>query len=68
MSARKANRRMKIGAVAFALALLFILWLPLGIFELVPFLFSLPGESALRTHAGIAVSLLLVAAWGFWER
>ncbi len=53
--------------MVFMLAVLFILWLPLGILEIVPFIFALPGESELRSHAGIAVSLLLLAAWGFWE-
>jgi hypothetical protein len=59
---------MIVGALAFALAMIFILWLPLGILEIVPFVFALPGESELRSHAGIAVSLLLIAAWGFWGR
>lgn len=68
MIPRIASRRMKIGAIALILALLSIIWLPLGILGVVPLPFALPGESALRTHAGIAVALLLIAAWAFWER
>ena len=60
--------RRNFGAVAFVFALLFIVWLPLGILEIVPFLVNLPGESELRSHAGLAVGCLLIAAWGFWER
>ena len=57
-----------IGACAFALALVFIVWLPLGIFNVVPFVIELPGESSLRLHTAAAIACLLVAAWGFWER
>ena len=59
--------RITIGRCAFALALVCIAWLPLGILEVVPFVLKWPGESSLRLHAGAAVGSLLVAAWGFWE-
>jgi hypothetical protein len=58
----------RIGVCAFALSLLFIAWLPLGIADVVPFVIELPGQSSLRLHAATAVVFLLVAAWGFWER
>ncbi len=68
MIAQIPKPRFVFGAIAFALAMLNVLWLPLGILEIVPFAFTLPGQTGLRTHAGVAVGLLLVAAWGFWER
>jgi hypothetical protein len=60
-------RRRAIGALSFAMAMVFIAWLPLGLFDIVPFAFALRGESELRTHGAAAVIFLLVAAWGFWE-
>lgn len=65
---QRHGRRRAIGALSFATALVFIAWLPLGLFDVVPFVISLPGESALRTHGAAAVACLLVAAWGFWEQ
>jgi len=67
MAIRFRKWQRSIGRCAFALALIFIVWLPLGIFNLVPFVIELPGESSLRLHAGAAVACLMVAAWGFWE-
>ncbi|MEO5691575.1 MAG: hypothetical protein ABIQ72_00490 [Usitatibacter sp.] len=49
------------------MALAFIAWLPLGIFQIVPFVLALPGETSLRVHAAAAVGSLMVAAWGFWD-
>jgi hypothetical protein len=60
--------RPKIGVIAAVLAAIFVLWLPLGILDIVPFTFTIPGESAVRSHAGLAVGSLMVAAWGFWGR
>ncbi len=68
MASRLSKWQRPIGAVAFVLALVFIAWLPLGIFDLVPFVIALPGQSSLRLHAAAAVASLMVAAWGFWER
>lgn len=59
--------RRAIGISAGIGALLFTAWLPLGLLNVVPFAFQIPGESALRTHAGIAVALLMVSAWAYWE-
>jgi hypothetical protein len=59
--------RRLVGASAFALALLFVAWLPLGALEIIPFVLTLPGEPSLRVHAAAAVACLAVAAWGFWN-
>ncbi|NBS56179.1 MAG: hypothetical protein EBS65_03800 [Betaproteobacteria bacterium] len=59
--------RRSIGAVSFAVALIFIAWLLLGILDVVPLVLQLPGESTVRSHAGAAVLLLMIAAWGYWE-
>lgn len=60
--------RRRIGAIAFGMAVLLIIWLPLGILGVVPFLVNLPGESELRSHAGLAVGCLMIAAWAFWDK
>jgi len=57
-----------VGKSAFALAIMFVGWLPLGTLQMIPFVLQLPGESSLRVHAAAAVACLMVAAWGFWER
>ncbi len=49
------------------MAIIGIIWIPLGIFEIVPLLLKLPGESAVRTHAGVAVACLLLSSWCYWE-
>lgn len=67
MAEARPSRRRAVGVVAFSMALLFIAWLPLGVFDIVPFALSLYGESALRTHGAAAVVCLMVAAWGFWD-
>lgn len=59
--------RRTIGAGSFALALASVSWLLLGMFNWVPLVLQLPGESLLRTHATAAVACLMVAAWGFWD-
>ena len=59
--------RRLIGVSAFALALLFLAWLPLGALEIIPFVLTLPGEPSLRVHAAATVGCLMVAAWGFWN-
>lgn len=60
--------RRQLSVLAFLLACLASIWLYLGMFEIVPFFFQIPGETALRTHASIAVIFLLLAAWGFWNQ
>ncbi len=59
--------RRTIGRVAIVFATVFIVWLPAGMLDIVPFVLSLPGESRLRSHAGAAVVCLLVAAWAYWN-
>lgn len=68
MLIRFARVRRAIGSGAFALALLCIVWLPLGVLNIVPFVLQIPGEPSVRAHASVAIGCLLVAAWGFWER
>jgi hypothetical protein len=67
MSAKLTNLRRVIGRCSFTLALVFLAWLPLGILQIVPFVFELQGEPRLRVHAAAAVGCLMIAAWGFWE-
>ena len=67
MSARFINLRQVIGRCSFTLALMFLAWLPLGILNIVPFVFELNGEPRLRVHAAAVVGCLMIAAWGFWE-
>ena len=57
----------KIGKVAIFLAILAVIWLLLGMFNIVPFLIELPQETSIRAHASLAVILLLVASWAFWN-
>lgn len=64
----RSKLRTKLGWMAVFCAVVFVVWLPLGIVELVPFVFEIPGETLLRSHAGLAVGSLMVAAWGFWEK
>ena len=67
MAKRSVKLQRMIGTAAFLLALMFIVWLPLGILHVVPLVLELPGESSLRVHAAAAVGCLVVAAWGFWD-
>jgi hypothetical protein len=62
-----SRTRVKLGWLAAIFAGLFAAWLPLGVYEIVPFVFHIPGETELRSHAGLAVGALMIAAWGFWE-
>ncbi|MDG2252110.1 MAG: hypothetical protein P8K73_00500 [Methylophilaceae bacterium] len=57
----------KIGQVAIFLAILAVIWLLLGIIDIVPFLIELPQETSIRAHASLAVILLLIASWAFWN-
>ncbi|MFT7234502.1 MAG: hypothetical protein ACI9QV_000064 [Methylophagaceae bacterium] len=59
--------RNSIATLAFILATLSGLWLLLGMLEIVPLVFQIPGGSTVRTHASITVTCLLLASWGFWE-
>jgi len=57
----------KIGKVALFLSLLSVLWLILGMFNIVPLLIELPNETNIRAHASLAVILLLIGSWAFWN-
>jgi|TARA_B110000971_G_scaffold1302_1_gene1348 hypothetical protein len=57
----------KIGKVAIFLAILAVIWLLLGMTNIVPFLIELPQETSIRAHASLAVILLLIASWAFWN-
>ncbi|MDG2202402.1 MAG: hypothetical protein P8L29_02945 [Burkholderiales bacterium] len=63
-----SDLRLKLGWLAAVCSALFAIWLPLGVLEYVPFVFEIPGETMLRSHAGLAVGALMVSAWGFWEK
>ena len=65
----KKNNSMKrkIGKVALFLASLAVIWLLLGMVNIVPFLIELPQETSIRAHASIAVMFLLIASWAFWN-
>lgn len=60
--------RSQLSKLAALFACLSSIWLFLGMFETIPFVFQIPGETMLRTHASIAVIFLLLAAWGFWNQ
>jgi hypothetical protein len=67
MSNKRGNTRRAIGVLFLVTAVLQILWLPLGILEVLPFVLQLPGESPLRSHAGATVASLGIAAWAWWD-
>ena len=56
-----------IGKAAIFLASLAVIWLLLGMVNIVPFLIELPQESTIRAHASIAVIFLLIGSWAFWN-
>ncbi|MGY8874581.1 MAG: hypothetical protein ACKVJB_06700 [Gammaproteobacteria bacterium] len=57
----------KIGKAALFLAALAVIWLILGMINLVPFLIELPQETSIRAHASLAVIFLLIGSWAFWN-
>tara|TARA_B110000858_G_scaffold59475_1_gene69300 strand:- start:84 stop:272 length:189 start_codon:yes stop_codon:yes gene_type:complete len=57
----------KIGKAALFLAALAVIWLILGMINLVPFLIELPQETSTRAHASLAVIFLLIGSWAFWN-
>ena len=61
------SMKRKIGKVALFLALLSVIWLLLGMVNIVPFLIELPQETSIRAHASVAVVLLLIGSWAFWN-
>ena len=57
----------KIGKVALILGFLALIWLILGMSDVVPFLIELPQETRVRAHASLAVIFLLIGSWAFWN-
>ena len=57
----------KIGKVAFVLGIVAIIWLLLGMINVVPFLIELEQETSIRAHASLAVIFLLIGSWAFWN-
>tara|TARA_B100001175_G_scaffold60116_1_gene48763 strand:- start:38 stop:226 length:189 start_codon:yes stop_codon:yes gene_type:complete len=57
----------KIGKVALALGSLALIWLLLGMINVVPFLIELEQETSIRAHASLAVIFLLIGSWAFWN-
>lgn len=64
---KKVFMKRKIGKAALFLSVLAVIWLLLGMFNIVPLLIELPQETNIRAHASLAVILLLVASWAFWN-
>ena len=59
--------RRRTAAGMFLLAMLFTAWLPLGLLNVLPFVFEWSGESSLRLHAAAAVGCLMLAALAYSE-
>ena len=57
----------KIGKAALGLGLLSVIWLILGMFNVLPLLIELPQETSIRAHASLAVIFLLIGSWAFWN-
>jgi len=56
-----------IGKAALVLGFLSVIWLILGMINVVPFLIELPQETSIRAHASLAVIFLLIGSWAFWN-
>ena len=57
----------KIGKVALILGIFALIWLLLGMINVVPFLIELEQETSIRAHASLAVVFLLIGSWAFWN-
>ena len=57
----------KIGKAALFLAALAVIWLILGMFNVLPLLIELPQETSIRAHASLAVIFLLIGSAAFWN-
>ena len=57
----------KIGKAALVLGFLALIWLLLGMINVVPFLIELEQETSIRAHASLAVIFLLIGSWAFWN-
>tara|TARA_Y100000768_G_scaffold56024_1_gene37344 strand:- start:1087 stop:1275 length:189 start_codon:yes stop_codon:yes gene_type:complete len=59
--------RRKIGKFALFSGSLALIWLLLGMINVVPLLIELPEVTRVRAHASLAVLLLLIGSWAFWN-
>ena len=57
----------KIGIAALVLGSLALIWLILGMINVVPLLIELPQETSIRAHAALTVIFLLMGSWAFWN-
>ncbi|MBL6686311.1 MAG: hypothetical protein ISQ46_05440 [Methylophilaceae bacterium] len=57
----------KIGQVSLILAFITVVWLVLGMFNIVPLLIEISQETSVRAHASLAVVFLLIGSWAFWN-
>ena len=57
----------KIGKAALFLGSLAVIWLILGMINVVPLFIELPEVTRVRAHASLAVLLLLIGSWAFWN-
>ena len=57
----------QIGKLALVLGIVALIWLLLGMINVVPFLIELPQETSIRAHASLAVIFLLIGSWAFWN-
>ena len=57
----------QIGKLALVLGFLALIWLLLGMINVVPFLIELEQETSIRAHASLAVIFLLIGSWAFWN-
>ena len=53
----------KIGQVSLVLAFIAVVWLVLGMLNIVPLWIEL----SVRAHASVAVIFLLIGSWAFWN-
>jgi uncharacterized membrane protein YuzA (DUF378 family) len=56
-----------IATLASVLAAVSSIWFLLGMFGIVPLVFTIPGETSFRTHASLTVLFLMIASWAFWN-
>ena len=57
----------QIGKLALVLGIVALIWLLLGMINVVPFLIELEQETSIRAHASLAVIFLLIGSWAFWN-
>tara|TARA_B100000035_G_scaffold159005_1_gene135573 strand:+ start:747 stop:965 length:219 start_codon:yes stop_codon:yes gene_type:complete len=56
-----------IGKLSLIISFFAIVWLILGMLNLIPLILSIPGITLVRSHATFAVIFLLIASWAFWN-